>query len=109
MGIEISSYLQGRKHNSQLLEKLGEEVFGPALEKFNEDNERQVKAEWNMSAKYQSITMSFEMEDGENLSPEFINFLVFGKLADLLSEWFAAEADEYDCENRSYVSVDIGL
>lgn len=106
--METSDYLQSRRHNSQLLTKLGEEVFEPLFDKFNENNDRDLKAEWNMSAKYQSITISFEMEDGEDMSSEAINEICYGPIAEAISEWFAAEADEDDARD-TYFSVDIGL
>lgn len=108
--MEISTYLQGRQHNSQLLNKIAEEHLDPAIEAFNDRNDRALKAEWSMSAKYQSITINFEMEDGEEMSEGAIQDICYGQLADVISEWFAAEADEDDFnEGSTYFSVDIGL
>ena len=108
--MEISLYLQGRKHNSQLLNKIAEEAITPVIESFNERNERALKAEWSMSSKYQSITINFEMEDGDVMSDGAIQNICYGQLADVISEWFAAEADEEDFnEGSNYFSVDVGL
>lgn len=106
--MEISTYLQSRRHNRQLLDKIGEEVIQPAIDKFNERVDRPLKADWDMSAKYQSITIHFEMQDGGDMSDEAIGEITFGTIADVVSEWFAAEADEDDCRD-TYFSVDIGL
>lgn len=107
--MEISSYLQGRRHNSQLLNKIAEEAIQPAIDKFNEDQDRELKAEWNMSAKYQSVTISFEMVDGDDMSDEAIQEICYGNLCEVISEWFAAEAYEEDYSGSTYFSVDIGL
>ena len=107
--MEISTYLQGRRHNSQLLSKIAEEAIQPTIDRFNEDQDRQLKAEWDMSAKYQSIQITFEMEDGDNMSDEAIQEIVYGNLSEVISEWFAAEACEEDYNNSTYFSVDIGL
>jgi len=106
--MQVSNYLQGRRYNSQLLTKLGEEVFDPLIEKFNDDNDRGLEVEWCMSSKYQSIIMSFRMEDKEDLTSEAIEEICYGPIADAMSEWFAAEADDDDAAN-TYFSVDIGL
>ncbi len=107
--MEISTYLQGRQHNSQLLNKIAEEHLDPAIEAFNADNERCITAEWSMSAKYQSITINFEMADKGDMSDEAIEEICFGTISEIISEWFAAEGDEDDARGRSYFSVDIGL
>lgn len=108
--MQISSYLKSRRHNSHLLNKLAEEVFDPIIGNFNEDHDRAVNVTWCMSAKYQSITMNFEMEDGEELSPELIEAISeYGVIGSAISNWFAAEVDEDDCYGKRYVSIDIGL
>lgn len=107
--MEISTYLQGRQHNSHLLHKIADEAITPAIITFNENNDRQLKAEWTMSAKYQSIQISFEMEDGEVMSDEAINSICYGPISEVVDEWFAAEGDEDDYPDSTYFLIDIGL
>lgn len=109
MSIETSEYLKGRRHNSQLLTKLGEEYLGPMIDQFNSTTDRPIVAEWSMNAKHQTVTLFIKMEDGEDLSNEAIQEICYGKLAEQISEWFAAEADETDCYDATYVSIDLGL
>jgi len=104
--IGISLYLEGRRHNSKLLKKIGT-ALSPLIVKFNDSNDREIKAEWSMSAKYQTGTLSIEMEDGDDLSSNARDFIE-GELSDELLEWFEYYFDEDDVRD-SYASLSVGF
>lgn len=104
--IGFSDYLQSRRFNSTLLNRIGEEI-SPVIEQFNEANDRQVKVEWCMSAKYQTGTLSVKMEDGDELS-DAVKWWIEESLSPALEEWFDYMFD-YDDVRDTYASLDVGF
>jgi len=104
--VTISDYLQGRRFNSRVLARAGE-ALTPAIVKFNENNERGIKCEWSMSAKYQTGTLFIEMQDDEDMSPE-AEALIENQLADILDDHFGYQFD-HDEIRSSYASLDVNF
>lgn len=104
--IKISDYLQGRRFNRKMLDNAGKAIT-PAINEFNENNERTVSCEWSMSAKYQTGTLFIEMDDGDNLSIE-AKVWIEDVLSELLEQQFGYWYDEDDVRD-SYASLSVGF
>ena len=104
--IGFTDYLESRSFNRKVLNNIGTAIT-PAVNQFNESNDRQVKLEWSMSAKYQSGTLYVTMEDDDELSDQ-VRYWIEAELCDQLEEWFDYWFDE-DEVRSTYASLSVGF
>jgi len=96
MKIDFSGYLTSQGANLTLLNKVAEVALLPVLNEYNAESDRPIKAEFDMNAKTQRISLSIFMEDDAEMSVDASNFAVWGLLADVVKAWFGVEMDEED-------------
>jgi len=108
MKVGISDYLDGRRCNRQLLNRIAHSSgLNNAIDKFNESAEREIQAEWSMSAKYQTLTLHVSMTDGDSLSMTAKTF-IWDEIDEIASEWFGTGVDDEDIRS-TWASIDLGL
>jgi len=97
MKIDFSGYLACQVGTGfALLNKVAEVALLPVLNEYNAESDRPIKAEFDMDAKTQKITLVISMEDNAEMSVDASNFAVWGLLADVVKAWFGVEMDEDD-------------